>query len=407
MILLATKENVHHKLNNVAKSNSKVKIETLKYFFATENFLFKEVADYIIDSFSYSLGHIDSIENSDLTEINDWFIDNSTQDNFSIYQKVKPAKIIDFSINVPFVEENQPFLIQWEAINYSRAYINGEEVPISNNEYETKISGYQKFQLIVENEHYKAISKPLEIQPVRTPQILEFNASETHIRKDEEVLLTWKTKDSKRSTLFINNKEINTQQKNEHRFIPRSSVICELTVYALNDLQPPVSKTCNIFIVDRVRIIHFRSNKNRILESDKILLSWSAANATKIVLLPLQEDVSGLSQIELSPTKTTTYTLEVSNEVSRERQDCPVIIHSLPKLDNISFPTMPSLVIALPEINLNTTHKNNSIVRQLKNARWYNKLFSLSYGSLISVLRVELKGINKKTSQIFNRSKNE
>jgi len=405
IILLAVNDNIHGKLKNSTNSDSTIRLESLKYIFATQNLLYREVADYIVDSFAYSLGIIEYVNNVDLSKINNWFTDNSDKKSFSIYEKVEPARILDFSLKDKFVFENQPFIIHWEATNFTRAYINNEEIPISKNEYETKISGYKKFVLTVENEHYKDdTAKPIEIQPIKIPQIRDFKASKTHIKSNEEVILSWQVNDAIRVTIKDNNQEIDVTQKNDFTLAPTNTIEYELIVYAINDLYS-TSKRIKITVVKPVEIQSFEANKKRIVESDKIILSWQVANAKNVLLLPLQKDVTKLKQIELLPTQTTTYTLQVSNEVFTKEKDESVFVHLLPVVDKIPFPKMPTFDIPLPNLSFDTSYKQ-SITRQMENAAWYNKLFSLQFNGVYSLINNILQDINKRMFKILTQIKN-
>ena len=70
LIMLAIDADIHTKLLNNAKE-----ADSIKCAFVVDNsgLCDKEIAGYIVDSFSYSLGLIQSIDHYDLTKIKDWF----------------------------------------------------------------------------------------------------------------------------------------------------------------------------------------------------------------------------------------------------------------------------------------------------------------------------------------------
>ena len=371
IILLAVEDNVHNKLTNTINSDSTIRIESLKYFFATQNFLYKEVADYVVDSFAYSLGIIESINYVDSSKINGWFTDNSDKKNFSIYEKIEPAKILDLFVKDSLVFENQPFFINWEATNFTRAYINDEEIPTTKNEYETKISGYKKFVLAVENEHYKD-ARIIEVQPIKTVQISDFKVSRTHIKSGEKIVLSWDVNDANRITLEFDNKELDVTKKNRLEVEPTNTTEFKLTAYAINDLHS-ISQTINIMVVKPVQILFFRTNKKEIVESDEILLTWQVNNTKKLLLLPMQQDVAKLNKIELLPKETTTYILQASNEVSMEEERVSVFVHPLPVMEKVKPPQLPTFDAPLPLLSFDISQ---SVIKQIQKAAWLDNLNS-------------------------------
>jgi hypothetical protein len=93
----------------------------------------------------------------------------------------------------------------------------------------------------------------------------------------------------------------------------------ELTAYTLNDLYS-TRKKVQVTVIKPVQILYFQPNKDRIIESQKIILTWQVTNAKKVILLPLQKDVTKLNQIELLPTQTGNYCLQASNELFTEEK---------------------------------------------------------------------------------------
>lgn len=399
IILLAINENIHGKLTN-NPSNDNIKIESLKYFFATQNFLYKEIADYIVDSFAHSLGIINNIDW--LIFKNDWFTDNSDKKNFSIYEKVEPVAILEFCVVEDNVRENQPFTIQYKTLNANRAYINNEEISISKNDYEAKISGYKQFVLRVENEHYKE-TQTIEVQSIKLPQITDFKATETHIKSGEKLVLSWNVTDANRVTIKYDKKEIDISNKCDLEVKPTNTTQYELVAYTTNDLYS-ISQKIIVEIVKPVQILYFQTSKERVVESDKILLTWRVTNAKKIVLLPLQKDVTKLNQIEILPTQTGEYSLQVSNEIFTEEKSISVYVHKLPEINKISLPEIPAFNINLPNVSFDTTFKH-SILKQMQKATWYNNLFSMQFKMMYTFINSLLTDFSKQFFKILNKIK--
>jgi hypothetical protein len=402
IILLAINDDIHNKLINSKNSDSTIKIETIKYIFSTRNFLYKEPADYIVDSFAYALGITQSINNIEPQKLENWFADTSDRPNFSVYERVKPVEIFDFSVKDKFVFENTPFVIHWKAGNFLRAFINNEEIPVRNNDYVTKISGYKQFVLTVENEHYKD-SRTIGVQTVKMPQITEFKSTQTHIKLGEQVVLLWNVSDANRVTVKCKNKEIDVTHKNDLEVTPNNTTHYELIAYTVNDLHT-TSKKIKVVVVKPVQILSFKVNKERIFESYKILLEWQVTNATQVLLLPVQKDITGINEIELLPTQTTTYTLQASNEIFTEETNLSVYVHPLPVISKISFPEMPAFNIPVPDLSFDTSYKQ-TIIKHIEEAAWYNKLFSLQFTAIYVLFNNMYNNITQQISKILNNKR--
>jgi len=399
IILLAIHDNIHEKLINNS-NNDIIKIESIKYFFSIQNFLYKEIADYIVDSFAYALGNVDCIDLSKL--ISDWFADNSRKSNFSIYATVKPVKIVEFSIVDDKIIENIPFDIQYKTLNANRAYINNEEIPISKSEYRTQISGYRQFVLTVENEHYKE-TQTLEVQPIKLPQIYGFMANETYIKSGEDVVLSWSVVNASRITIKYDNQEIDVRHICDVIIPQTNTTQYELVAYTMGNSYSKSMKI-QVIVIKPAQILYFRSNKERVFESDKILLTWEVTNARKILLLPLQKDVTKLRQIEILSTQSEKYTLQVSNELFTEEKSVLIYVHKLPIISKISLLEIPAFNIDLPNLNIGAPYIS-SILKQLQKASWYNNLFSMQFKPMYILIDNILSDLNKRLFNIIKAIK--
>lgn len=96
IVSLAIKDNIHKELLNYP--NDDIRIESVKYRFASQNSLPKEIADYIVDSFAFALGIKDSI---DFSKLNGWPGDRYTTTspiNTTTSPITKPIQIIKYAI---------------------------------------------------------------------------------------------------------------------------------------------------------------------------------------------------------------------------------------------------------------------------------------------------------------------
>ena len=396
IVLFAIRENIHGKL--LINKNDDIRIESIKYFFSIQNFLHKEIADYIVDSFAYAIGTVNSIDISKIK--NEWFTDNVDIKNFSEYEIIKPVTISKFGLIDDKVIEDHSFFIEYETLNAKSVYINKEEVYEKNGKYNAKISGYKKFELIAENEHYKDC-RELEITPIKKPHITEFKINAIYIKSGDEVILSWNVENAFKIILKYDNEEIDVTSICELKITQKNNTRYILQAYTIDELYS-VSEVRDVIVVNPVQIHFFRTNKQRIFESEKIVLSWEVDNATKVLLMPNKKDVTIMTQVEVFPEKSGFYCLQASNELFIEENNVFIGVSKLPVIEKISFPELPDLNLKLPDLKIDMKFRS-SILNQIKRAEWYNIILSLQFREMYFMIDRVINRINRKYKNIINQ----
>jgi hypothetical protein len=376
IFLAFVRDKIHIRLNKIKNSYDENKLNSIKYIFSTENLIYKDISDYCVDCFAYALGVKHNLKLVDKKKVNNWFKNNSGLDKLTVYKKIEPVKILNFSLIDPLIIENEEYTVFWEAKNFTRAYINNKEISIFQKKIVFKATKYENLVLRVENIHYED-ERNIEISPLKRPVINNFTSSNIEIKEHDEVLLSWKASNYYRTSLFFDNKEIDVSQKINIKLTPLKSADIILKAFSKGDLIVS-SKTLSIKIVKPIYIKSFSLSKDRIIETDKISLKWDVENAEKIVLQPLNIDVTSKNKIKLTPLLTTTYVLEVSNTCFSMSEVRTVIVHKRPSLSAITLPQIPALNLSLPNLKMDD-NENELIIRTYKNTNYINKFLSLDF----------------------------
>jgi len=228
-------------------------------------------------------------------------------------------------------------------------------------------------------------------------KIIDFKATKTHCKPREKVVLSWIVKNANCISIKGNNQEeIDVTNKNDLVVAPTDTAQYELTAYEKEDKSDikPISQNIKIVVIKPVKIKSFKANKEKIVETQKVILSWKVENAKNISLLPLHKNVTQLEQTELFPQQTTTYILKVSNEVSAEEKEVAVCVLPFPFENKISLPQMPTIDISLPDLNLDTSFTSCKLTDIENNKQFLSQLkeiYTQLNNSLKDVLKVPSK----------------
>lgn len=95
-------------------------------------------------------------------------------------------------------------------------------------------------------------------------------------------------------------------------------------------------------------IRRFSANPGTIIDGSPTMLSWDVQNATSLVIEPFIGEVTGTTELEFSPTSTTTFTLAATNAQGTTSASMTVTVEYLPPVDLV-YPTNPATyVVGVP-----------------------------------------------------------
>ena len=171
------------------------------------------------------------------------------------------------------------------------------------------------------------------IHPPELPVINSFNASPSKISAGEYSELRWSVSDASSVTI---EPEIGSVALTGTRAVSPT----ETTTYTLTATNDAGSVDATVeVLVEEVNlpvINSFEASPNKISAGEYSELSWSVSYATSVTIEPRIGKFVGLTDtIEVSPTKTTTYTLTATNDAGSVKDT--VIVRVLPTLSVITW----------------------------------------------------------------------
>lgn len=139
-----------------------------------------------------------------------------------------------------------------------------------------------------------------------------------------------------------------------------------LVVRSKVNQQEIARRSLSVTVIEEVELTSFEASKPVCIESSPIILSWKVKNASRILLLPDQVDVTKVANITVRPNTTTTYILKASNDCSSKEKKCLIRVRLLPVIERVKLPVISSadsslISISLPSIHVTSPQPNISI----------------------------------------------
>ena len=218
------------------------------------------------------------------------------------------------------------------------------------------------FVILTAENDYGKVTRNIRLIPKPQPSIRSFSTAQAQARAGQDVKLKWDTKNCVKLKLSYLDGEIDVTNRSYCKVPLMHSDTFTLTGYA-EDENVFVEQSIRINVIAPVRIVNFQSDKDVVVESDKVILTWEIENATSVLLYPLMKDVTRLLRYEVNPSRTTEYRLQATNSISKEELTISVGVRQLPKVD-VAFAESFSK-IDMPSCDVNLSFLSGS----LKNAR--------------------------------------
>lgn len=247
--------------------------------------------------------------------------------------------------------------IDWKVDNANIVMINDVDVT-SMSYYEITVDSTTTLTITAENDYDKA-SKSLRLSPLTLPAITSFSSSQRSISSNQEIKLKWSIRNSARAVLRYGNEEIDVTHKSDYfKHRPDKDITYTLVCFA-EDEQFYEEQSIDVHVMLPVKIKSFKANKDYVVESDKVVLTWDVENADSVILYPFARDVLSFNRYEVAPSRTTEYRLEARNMISKEESVITVGVRTLPKVD-VEFADAISK-IELPSCNVDLSFISSSM----------------------------------------------
>ena len=237
----------------------------------------------------------------------------------------------------------------WTVENATIIKLNEHDVT-SYGTAEMTVEKAETITLTAENDYNKA-TRIIRLSPRPLPSIRLFMASNISIRAEQEVKLKWEIRNAVRAKLVSSDGEIDVTTMKDIKVAPKKTEKYQLVCYSCDETIF-VEQTLKVNVIAPVVIHGFYADKDVIVESDKVTLSWNVENATSIMLYPIMKDLSRLQRYEVSPVKSMEYRIEATNIISREEAMVSIGVRQLPKVDLKFFDSFSNIHIPSCDVNL-------------------------------------------------------
>lgn len=246
--------------------------------------------------------------------------------------------------------------IDWKVDNANIVMINDVDVT-SISDFEITVDCAITLTISAENDYDKA-SKSLRLSPRSLPAITSFSLSQRSISTNQEIKLKWSIRNSAKAVLKYGSEEIDVTHKDYFKHRPDRNTTYTLICFA-EDEQFYDEQSIDVHVMLPVKIKSFKANKDYVVESDKVELTWDVENADSVILYPFARDVLSFNRYEVAPSRTTEYRLEARNMISKEEAVVAVGVRTLPKID-VEFADAISK-IELPSCNVDLSFISSSM----------------------------------------------
>lgn len=245
---------------------------------------------------------------------------------------------------------------EWTVENANVIKLNEYDVT-SNGTAEMTVEKTESINLTAENDYDKT-TRTIRLLPRPLPSIRLFTASNTSIRAGQEVNLKWEFRYVTKAILISSEREIDVTNKTFIKVTPSNTETYQL-ICSSCDERIYVEQSIQVRVVVPVVIRGFYADKDVIVESDKVTLTWNVENATSLMLYPLMKDVMNQRRYEVSPSRTTEYRLVAMNNISQEEASLSIGVRQLPKIDMKFVDSFSK--IEMPSCNVNMSFLSDSL----------------------------------------------
>lgn len=368
---------------------NKCQVKDTQYLLFTEtdfeDFANSEIYDDL-QKLSNSIKSLTRILNSYLSE-------NNYLNLTSFEHYLKAPKIINFGSNEKKVLKGKVIELSWNIENYDKISINkGVGNVTGKHSLSVSPTNTTTYKLIAENAFDKTENE-LTLTVFPLPKIKEFRSKQQKIEHGKETQIVWDIDNAEKIELhWLGNIEI-IPNKGEKTISPTDYTNYKLIVTALDGVTKE-EKEITIQVFKRVEIKSFVSDLDFVVETLPVKLSWEIDNASSVTLssnMQTDIDVTGKSEIEISPKRTAIFSLKGNNELfSVTSSQIKIEVQKIPTFNPSIIPRLPSGKDLIPSFELDFKELSETILNEsqigFKTAMKPTKRFNIIY-SLQKILK--------------------
>lgn len=299
--------------------------------------------------------------------LNSYLSENNYLNLTSFEHYLKAPKIINFGSNEKEVLKGKAIELSWNIENYDKISINnGVGNVTGKHSISVSPTNTATYKLLAENAFDKTENE-LNITVLPLPNIKEFRSKQQKIEYGKETQLVWDIDNAEKVELhWLGNMEI-VPNKGEKTISPTDHANYKLIVTALDGITKE-EREITVQVFKRVEIKSFVSDLEFVVESLPIKLSWEIDNASSVTLssnMQADIDVTGKSEIEISPKRTTTFSLKANNELfSATSSQIKIEVQNIPTFNPSIIPRLPSGKDLIPSFELDFKGLSETILNE-------------------------------------------
>lgn len=299
--------------------------------------------------------------------LNSYLSENNYLNLTSFEHYLKAPKIINFGSNEKEVLKGKVIELSWNIENYDKISINnGVGNVTGKHSLSVSPTNTTTYKLIAENAFDKTENE-LTVAVLPLPKIKEFRSKQQKIEHGKETQIVWDIDNAEKIELhWLGNMEI-VPNKGEKTISPTDHTNYKLIVTALDGVTKE-EKEITIQVFKRVEIKSFVSDLDFVVETLPVKLSWEIDNASSVTLSSNMQsdiDVTGKSEIEISPKRTAIFSLKANNELfSVTSSQIKIEVQNIPTFNPSIIPRLPSGKDLIPSFELDFKELSETILNE-------------------------------------------
>lgn len=299
--------------------------------------------------------------------LNSYLSENNYLNLTSFEHYLKAPKIINFGSNEKEVLKGKAIELSWNIENYDKISINnGVGNVTGKHSISVSPTNTATYKLLAENGFDKTENE-LNITVLPLPNIKEFRSKQQKIEFGKETQLVWDIENAEKVELhYAGNMEVVGNRENK-TISPTEHTNYKLIITALDGITKE-EKEITVQVFKKVEIKRFVSDLEFVVESLPIKLSWEIDNASSITLssnMQADIDVTGKSEIEILPKRTTVFYLKANNELfSVTSSQIKIEVQNIPVFNPSIIPRLPQGKDLIPSFELDFKKLSETILNE-------------------------------------------
>ncbi|MGJ1502070.1 protein kinase domain-containing protein [Sphingobacterium multivorum] len=299
--------------------------------------------------------------------LNSYLSENNYLNLTSFEHYLKAPKIINFGSNEKEVLKGKAIELSWNIENYDKISINNGVGNVKGkHSLSVSPTNTTTYKLIAENAFDKTENE-LTVTVLPLPKIKEFRPKQQKMEHGKETQIVWDIDNAEKIELhWLGNMEI-VPNKGEKTISPTDHTNYKLIVTALDGVTKE-EKEITIQVFKRVEIKSFVSDLDFVVETLPVKLSWEIDNASSVTLssnMQADIDVTGKSEIEISPKRTAIFSLKANNELfSVTSSQIKIEVQNIPTFNPSIIPRLPSGKDLIPSFELDFKELSETILNE-------------------------------------------